>query len=197
MGEDVYTLHGAETPYRLLIEAMNEGAATLSEDGTVLYCNLRFAAMLNEPLQNVLGSSLRRFLAPADLPAFDALLAQGKLVSSKGELSLQCAGASAIPVQLSFSVLDVQGAHGACVVATDLTDRKRAELALREAHNTLEQRVRERTAELLASNKELNAFNNAMVGRELRMIELKKEIDALCVQFGQPPRYGYGERQQK
>ena len=43
--------------------------------------------------------------------------------------------------------------------------------------------------ELRISNKELEKFNNAMVGRELRMIELKKEIDALCVQFGQPPRY--------
>ena len=29
----------------------------------------------------------------------------------------------------------------------------------------------------------------AMLGRELRMIELKREVDALCAQFGQPPRY--------
>jgi hypothetical protein len=29
-----------------------------------------------------------------------------------------------------------------------------------------------------------------MVGRELRMIELKQEINALCAQLGQPPRYG-------
>jgi PAS domain S-box-containing protein len=44
---------------------------------------------------------------------------------------------------------------------------------------------------LCASNKELEAFNRGMVGRELRMIELKKEIDELCVRFGLPPRYGY------
>jgi hypothetical protein len=49
--------------------------------------------------------------------------------------------------------------------------RKRAEAALR------------------ASNRELESFNKAMVGRELRMIELKKEIDELCAQFGQPPLY--------
>jgi len=45
--------------------------------------------------------------------------------------------------------------------------------------------------ELRQTNAELQAFNNAMVGRELRMIELKQEIDALCVKYGEPPRYGY------
>ncbi len=42
---------------------------------------------------------------------------------------------------------------------------------------------------LRTANKELEEFNRAMVGRELRMIELKQEINAVCVQFGQPPRY--------
>jgi chromosome segregation ATPase len=54
----------------------------------------------------------------------------------------------------------------------------------------LEQRVDERTAELRASNAELTRFNEAMVGRELRMIELKQEVNTLCTQLGQPPRYG-------
>lgn len=54
----------------------------------------------------------------------------------------------------------------------------------------LEQRVDERTRELRASNAELTRFNEAMVGRELRMIELKREINAFCAQLRQPPRYG-------
>ena len=57
----------------------------------------------------------------------------------------------------------------------DITERKRVE------------------EELRASNQELSSFNQAMVGRELRMIELKKEIDALRTQLGQPPRYGSTE----
>ena len=35
-----------------------------------------------------------------------------------------------------------------------------------------------------------------MVGRELRMIELKQEINALCAQLGQPPRYPIGAASQ-
>jgi PAS domain S-box-containing protein len=43
--------------------------------------------------------------------------------------------------------------------------------------------------QLRAANEELTRFNQAMVGRELRMLELKQEINALCAQLGQPPRY--------
>ena len=34
-GEQVFTLQGAEHPYRILVETMNEGAATMDRDGTV------------------------------------------------------------------------------------------------------------------------------------------------------------------
>ena len=43
--------------------------------------------------------------------------------------------------------------------------------------------------ELRASNAILTRFNAAMVDRELRMVLLKQEINALCVQAGLPPRY--------
>src|ERR1700761_1238659 len=42
-GQQVYTLQNADRPYRVLIEQMQEGALTLSDDGTILYCNERFA----------------------------------------------------------------------------------------------------------------------------------------------------------
>src|SRR4051812_37841431 len=43
-GEQVYTLQGAEHPYRVLVETMNEGAATLDGEGTILYCNKYLSA---------------------------------------------------------------------------------------------------------------------------------------------------------
>ena len=43
----------------------------------------------------------------------------------------------------------------------------------------------------MKANAELTQLNKSLVARELRMVELKKEIDKLCRQFDQPTRYGY------
>ncbi len=125
----VYILQGAETPYRILVESINEGAATLLQDGTILYCNRRLGAMLNEPLQQLIGSSLPRFLSPSDHASFAALVQSGLRGTCKGEFLVERPGRQPLPLQLTLGPLDVEGTQAVCMVATDLTDRKRAEEA--------------------------------------------------------------------
>ena len=64
------------------------------------------------------------------------------------------------------------------ILLTDITDRKQAEEALRQTHDDLRSHAGE-----------LTRFNCVAVGRELRMIELKKEINELCQQQSESPRY--------
>lgn len=64
-------------------------------------------------------------------------------------------------------------------VATDVTERKQAEEKIRELNQKLEQRVKDRTAELKDKNVELENMNKLFVGRELRMAELKEQISGL------------------
>jgi PAS domain S-box-containing protein len=141
-GEQIYTLQGAETAYRVMVEAMTEGAMTLSDDATVLYCNRRLADMLGMSLEDLIGTSLRPHLAADEREAFDALLVRGGAGASRGEVVLQRADGGRVPVQLSMSALDVQGARGLCCIATDLTEQKRSadiHAAERLARSILEQ----------------------------------------------------------
>ena len=55
-GEDqVFTLKSADQTYRLMVEEMQKGAATLSDDGVVLYCNPFLAALLDVPVEAAAG----------------------------------------------------------------------------------------------------------------------------------------------
>src|SRR5262245_39974181 len=72
--EKVYTLEGVERPYRLLIEAMQQGAATVDRAGTLLYCNRYFADLLGRPLEKVIGAALRQFCAERDVAVLEDML---------------------------------------------------------------------------------------------------------------------------
>ena len=57
-GSQVYTLRGADEPYRNLIEQMQEGAVVLTRRGEILYSNSPFATLVGEPLERVIGSHI-------------------------------------------------------------------------------------------------------------------------------------------
>ena len=80
-------------------------------------------------------------------------------------------------------VRDPSGIQLAYLIFQDITARKRVEIELHR-----------RTLELQARNSMLERFNQITEGRELRMIELKGDIDKLCVRLGEPPRYHVIER---
>jgi PAS domain S-box-containing protein len=141
-GLRVYALEGTSNSYRVLMESMNEGAATLTEQGVVLYCNNRFARMLAAPLQRVMGSSLRERVSEQSRDAFDALLGAAQESESRSEITLQSMNGEEIPAYLSLSAIEDQGRQVLCMVATDLRDQKRNDEVVRAerlARSVLEQ----------------------------------------------------------
>ena len=120
-GEQVYTLKGAEQPYRALVETMNEGAATLSADGTIFYCNKRLAAMLRVPLGKIIGTMLVSYVFAPDKPLFSALLEKSTDEPVTGEITLISGEGDAVQVIVSSRECDLSGSRGITMIITDLT----------------------------------------------------------------------------
>jgi PAS domain S-box-containing protein len=126
-GQRIFSLAGAERPYRALIEQMQEGAVTLSNDGSIQYCNQAFADLLKRPLETIVGGRVEQHVQPADQPAFAAMSHQALSVSTHGEVGLCAADGSVVPVYVSLTLVDDSGQQSVCIVVTDLTERKQAE----------------------------------------------------------------------
>jgi hypothetical protein len=91
----------------------------------------------------------------------------------EGELQqIRSDGSSVWVASVQVIHLDDHGNPAAIIeINNDITERKLAEEELRK------------------KNDDLTHMNRAMVGRELRMVELKEEVNELCAQAGVSPRY--------
>jgi two-component system NarL family sensor kinase len=138
-GDQVFTLQGAEHPYRLLVETIEEGAATLSDDGTVLYSNKSFAAFFGVPLEKFIGTPLYNFVSGNDAEFLKTLILGAKLASTRGEIRLLRKNGKPRTVRLTLSPNRELGLEAICAVATELTEIVDANEALRVTETSLRQ----------------------------------------------------------
>ncbi len=136
-GERVFTLQGADHTYRVFVERMNEGAAVVSSDHTVLHCNRRFARFLGMGIQKVIGARVRDLVWPGDQDKLDALLRTAVRKNCRGEVRLQSRRVVPLPVHFSLSPLRIDGTRAICLIASDLSEAKRAEQELRASGEQL------------------------------------------------------------
>jgi len=126
-GQDqVFTLKSADQTYRLMVEEMQMGAATLSDDGVVLYCNPFLAALLDVPVEALLGAPLSGSLDEQAAASLSRLLQAAGSGVSRGEVSFR-RGDCCVPTHVSLTLLPLDGAPVFCMIVTDLTERKRRE----------------------------------------------------------------------
>lgn len=122
-GEKVFTLQGADTVYRTAIENINEGAITLSPEGTILYSNKYFARMVRTDLNKIIGASLFDFISPESRDGITTMLADH---TDRVELWLRASDGNPVPAYVAMIKLELD-VPTICAVVTDLTEQKKSE----------------------------------------------------------------------
>ena len=138
-GDRVVTLQGAELPYRVLVESINEGAATLDRSGNVLYANARFAEILDLSVEKLVGTALLNHLPSWQRDKLLELIAQGHRRRAGIELIIEAPTGPPKLVRFTLKPLKNTPRHTVCVVATELTELVEANEALKSNEESLRQ----------------------------------------------------------
>jgi PAS domain S-box-containing protein len=117
---------GAEQPYRVYVEQMQEGAVTVSSAGMILYCNHRFAEMVKQPLEKVISSNLSHYLPDSVWERISGVFGKNH-DAIKQVAGLRRGRLVELPVNLTASRLPVEGQDMMCLVVTDLSTQKEVE----------------------------------------------------------------------
>jgi PAS domain S-box-containing protein len=197
----------AEERSRLLLGAIGEGIFGVDNEGRVIFLNPAASTILGYTEEEMLGVLLHEQVhyAYPDGSEFPWLQCSTCLTSQDGksrtvdnEVFWRKDGI-AVPVEYTTTPVSKGGQVVAAVVSFhDITERKRAEglkvgkevaeaaAARAEQARQAAERAKE---ELKAKVSEIERFNRLALGREERIIELKKQVNALAVKVGEQTIY--------
>jgi diguanylate cyclase (GGDEF)-like protein len=122
-GQNVFTLATADRPYRMFVENMRDGAATLSSSGLILYANRRLGELLSCSRETIVGSPLAMFM-PGGVPIGLQEMRGADGAGATLELDLVDGDGVAVPVLVGTSPLEVDGDKLTCLTFTDLSAQK-------------------------------------------------------------------------
>ncbi|MCG3210052.1 MAG: Sensor histidine kinase RcsC [Anaerolineae bacterium] len=172
-------LRKSEERYRMLAENVRDLIAKLALDGTYTYVSPASQSILGYAPTELMGQSFYSFIHPEDLA--EILQMNPPLLDPGNELPFtlrfKCQDDSYI--WLESSLRGIPGSTPAddtelVIAARDVTERKRYEAALQQAHDELEKRVEQRTAALTRSNILLQ-----------QVIEDRRQAEAQVIRFNQ------------
>lgn len=152
-----------------LIDAVPFGIVIIGKDKIIRKANQEAGRILGREPGDVVGNVCHRNICPAEV-GHCPILDLHQVVDRSDKLAMGANGAE-IPVHKSVIPFNWHGEDVLLEAFVDVSERKKHE------------------ADMVHNLADLQKFNRLATGRELKMIELKAEINALLKKQGKPERY--------
>lgn len=152
------SLEFSEKRFRAVAQTASDAIVSTDSEGNIVFWNRSAEVMFGFSSEEVLGGSLEKIiplpLRHAHRQGMERIRHAGtdRITGRSLELTALRKGEVEFPIELSLSSWRQNGDVFFTGIIRDITERKQAEEALQKAHDELELRVEERTAELSESN---------------------------------------------
>jgi len=157
-------LRDSEARQHAILQTAVDGIITIDERGMVESLNPAAERLFGYPADEVIGHNISRLMPAPHREAHDGYIAryrqtgEAHIIGSGREVRGQRRDGTTFPIALAVSEVRLDDRRIFTGMVHDLSARVQAEEALRQAHDELEQRVRERTAALQEANDDIRRF---------------------------------------
>lgn|GEM_PF-736868 len=179
-------LRESEERLRTMFAASRDGIL-VEDNERIVYVNKSYAQLFGyDAPEELIGQHVSNVISTEDVERmlkFGSRRASGEPVVSSYEFKGKRKDGTLVDVEASVSTSTVAGRAYITTMIRDITERKQTEEALQQAHDQLERRVAERTAELAQSNETLQAEIDERARTEERLRDNEQRLK-IAVQTG-------------
>lgn len=150
-----------------IVESSDDAIVAKDLNGMITSWNIGAERIFEYTAEEAIGQHITLIIPPEHHSEEDEILRRLRAGQRIDHFETVRVAKSGRRIYVSLTVSPVRDSHGRVIgaskIARDITQRRQNETALREAHEKLEQRVRERTAELEAAQEALRGLSGRLM----------------------------------